>query len=161
MTSRPASPATCFGFTDIEHPRALEICDALALEENVRARELGEAWIRVEPGSPAAQFAFAEVLYTAEGNLARALFHLNRAESLTGYDSITAAVESGNVQWHYLTLSQLSNVHQLMGNQLRALEYLDRINSIYGQDVESFRGWPLLKLKQYDAARASAPGGAR
>ena len=148
--------ATCFGFTDIEHPRALEICDALALEENVRARELGEAWIRAEPGSPAAQFAFAEVLYTAEGNLARSLFHLNRAESLTGYDSITAAVESGNVQWHYLTLSQLSNVHQLMGNQLRALEYLDRINSIYGQDVESFRGWPLLKLKQYDAARASA-----
>lgn len=147
---------TCFGFTDIENPRALEICDALTLEENVRARELSEAWIRRQPESPAAQFAFAEVLYTAEGNLARALFHLNRAESLTGYETITDALESGNIQWHYLTLSQLSNVHQLMGDQLRALEYLDKINEIYGQDVESFRGWPLLKLKQYDAARASA-----
>jgi len=148
--------ATCFGFTDIEQPRALEICDALALEQNVRARELGEAWIRAEPDSPAAQFAFAEVLYTAEGNLARALFHLKRAESLTGYENIVDAVESGNIQWHYLTLSQLSNVHQLMGDQRLALEYLDRINAVYGQDIESFRGWPLLKLKRYDAARASA-----
>ncbi len=148
--------ATCFGFSDIEHPRALAICDALALEENVRARELGEAWVRAEPDSPAAQFAYSEVLYTAEGNLARALFHLNRAESLTGYASITEAIDSGDIQWHYLTLSQLSNVHQLMGDQLRALEYLDKINEIYGQDIESFRGWPLLKLKRYDAARASA-----
>lgn len=147
---------TCFGFTDIENPRALEICDALELEENVRARELAEEWIRLQPESPAAQFSFAEVLYTGEGNLARALFHLNRAESLTGYADINEAVESGNIQWHYLTLSQLSNVHQLMGDQLRALEYLDRIEEIYGQDIESFRGWPLLKLKQYDAARASA-----
>ena len=148
--------ALCFGFSDIENPRALEICDALALEENVRARELAEEWIRLRPDSPAAQFAFAEVLYNAEGNLARALFHLNRAESLTGYADINAAVESGNIQWHYLSLSQLSNVHQLMGDQLRALEYLDKIEEIYGQDVESFRGWPLLKLKRYDAARASA-----
>lgn len=148
--------STCFGFTDISNPRALEICDALALEENVRARELGEEWIRLQPDSPAAQFSYADVLYTAEGNLARALFHLNHAESLTGYADINEAVESGNIQWHYLTLSQLSNVHQLMGDQQRALEYLDRIEEIYGQDIESFRGWPLLKLKQYDAARASA-----
>ena len=89
---------SCFGFTDIENPRALEICDALALEENVRARELGEDWIRLQPDSPAAQFSYAEVLYTAEGNLARALFHLNRAESLTGYEDINEAVESGNIQ---------------------------------------------------------------
>ncbi len=146
----------CFGFRDIDHPRALEICDALALRENVRARELGEAWVRQQPDSPAAQYAYAEVLYSAEGNLARALFHLNRAESLTGYQDINQALESGQIQWHYLTLSQLSNVHQLMGDQLRALDYLDKINTVYGQDIESFRGWPLLKLKRYDEARASA-----
>ncbi len=148
--------ATCFGFSDIAHPRALAICDALALNENVRARELAEEWLRRQPDSPAAQFAFAEVLYEAEGNLARALFHLDRAESLTGYESLLEAVESGNIQWHYLTLSQLSNVHQLMGDQRRALAYLDKIEEIYGQDIESFRGWPLLKLKRYDDARASA-----
>jgi tetratricopeptide (TPR) repeat protein len=66
------------------------------------------------------------------------------------------ALSSGNVQWHYLTLSQLSHVHQLMGDQLKSLEYLEKISEIYGIDIESSRGWPLIKLKQYAAAEASA-----
>ena len=122
----------------------------------MKARELSEQWIRAEPESPAAQFALAEVLFNVEGNLPRALFHLNRAEEFTNYNSLEEAYNSGNVQWHYLTLSQLSYVHQLMGNQLQSLEYLDKISQVYGQDMESFRGWPLIKLKQYDAARESA-----
>lgn len=146
----------CFGFTDVADPKALAVCDALNQDQNVRARELSEQWVRSEPNSPAAQFALAEVLLTIEGNMPRALFHLNRAEELTGYADIPEALESGNLQWHYLTLSQLSYVHQLMGDQLLSLEYLDRIEEVYGQDVESFRGWPLIKLKQYDAARESA-----
>lgn len=146
----------CFGFTDVSDPKALAVCDALNLDQNVKARELSEQWVRAEPNSPAAQFALAEVLLTIEGNMPRALFHLNRAEELTGYADIPEALESGNLQWHYLTLSQLSYVHQLMGDQLLSLEYLDRLEEIYGQDVESFRGWPLIKLKQYDAARESA-----
>ena len=146
----------CFGFSDIQNPRALAVCDALNLKENVRARELTEQWVREQPDSPAAQFALAEVLFNVEGNLARALYHLDQAEALTGYTSLEEALSSGNIQWHYLTLSQLSYVHQLMGDQLASLEYLDKISEIYGQDIESFRGWPLIKLKDYEAARASA-----
>ena len=146
----------CFGFTDVEDPQALAVCDALNLDLNVKARELSEQWVRSEPSSPGAQFALSEVLLTIEGNMPRALFHLNRAEELTNYNTIPEALESGNLQWHYLTLSQLSYVHQLMGDQLLSLEYLDRLEEVYGQDVESFRGWPLIKLKQYDAARDSA-----
>ena len=146
----------CFGFSDIGDARALEICDALQLNENVKARELAENWIRVEPNSPAAQFALAEILLTVEGNLPRAQFHLNRAEELTNYKSIETAFNSGQMQWHYLTLSQLSYVHQLMGDQLASLEYLDKISEVYQLDIESSRGWPLIKLKQYDAAKESA-----
>ena len=146
----------CFGFSDVTEIRALEICSALNLDENVKARELAEQWLRAEPNSPAAQFALAEVLFTVEGNMARALYHLNRAEELTGYASFVEAMASDNLQWHYLTLSQLSYVHQLMGDQIKSLEYLDKLHEIYGQEVESFRGWPLIKLKQYEAARASA-----
>ena len=146
----------CFGFDDISDQRALAVCDALDLKQNVKARELSEQWLRAEPDSPAAQFALAEVLLTIEGNMPRALFHLNRAEELTGYDTLEQAFNSGNLQWHYLTLSQLSYIHQLMGDQLESLAYLDEIKRVYGQDVESLRGWPLIKLKQYDAARASA-----
>ena len=146
----------CFGLSDLTDLRALAICDALNLDQNVKARELSEQWLRAEPRSAAAQFALAEVLFTIEGNMPRALFHLNRAEELTNYQTLEEAIISGNLQWHYLILSQLSYVHQLMGDQLESLRYLDKVNQVYGQDVESFRGWPLIKLKQYDAARASA-----
>lgn len=146
----------CFGFSDISDMRALAVCDALNLRENVKARELSEQWVRSEPNSPAAQFALAEVLLTVEGNMPRALFHLNRAEELTPYSTMEEAFQSGNVQWHYLTISQLSYVHQLMGDQEQSLAYLDRLETIYGQDVESFRGWPLIKLKEYELARDSA-----
>ncbi|MEX0619946.1 MAG: hypothetical protein WDZ76_12340 [Pseudohongiellaceae bacterium] len=146
----------CFGLSGITEPKALEICDALRLNQNVRARELSEQWLRENPDSAAAQFALSEVLFSVEGNLPRALYHLKRAEQLTNYSNIGRALESGNLEWHYLTLSQLSYVHQLMGNQVAALEYLDKINTIYSQEIESFRGWPLIKMKQFDAARTSA-----
>ena len=146
----------CFGFTDVGDPRALGICDALNLRENARARELSEQWVRAEPKSPAAQFALAEVLLTREGNMPRALYHLLRAEQLMPYQTLEQSLASGNLQWHFLTISQLSYVHQLMGEQIISLEYLQRLETVYGQDVESFRGWPLIKLKQYEAARISA-----
>ncbi len=152
----PGAATVCFGMLGITEARALEICDALALRENVRARELAQRWIAEQPGSAAAQFALAEVLVRVEGNLARALFHLNRAEELTNYSSLGRAVASGAPEWHYLTLSQLSYVHQLMGNQQASLDYLDKIETVYGQEVESFRGWPLIKMQQWDEARASA-----
>ena len=146
----------CFGLSNISELPALEICDALNLDLNVKARELSEQWVRTKPDSPAAQFALAEVLLTVEGNMPRALFHLNRAEELTGYQTLEKAVNSGLMPWHYLTLSQLSFVHQLMGEQIKSLVYLDKLNEIYGLDIEPLRGWPLIKLKQYDAARQSA-----
>ncbi len=146
----------CFGMSGVAEFEALEICDALYLKQTVKARELAQQWLLKSPNSPAAQFAFSEVLFTVEGNMARALFHLNKAEELTAYSSLDEAIESGNLQWHYLTLSQLSYVHQLMGDQEKSLAYLDLISEIYGQDVESFRGWPLIKLKDFEAARISA-----
>lgn len=152
----PIRAPLCFGMSGVAETEALAICDALYLKQTVKARELAQQWLVKEPNLPAAQFAFSEVLFTVEGNMARALFHLNRAEELTGYTSLDEAIESGNLQWHYLTLSQLSYVHQLMGDQLKSLEYLDVISEIYGQDVESFRGWPLIKLKDFEGARASA-----
>jgi len=152
----PVSRVLCFGMNGITDRNALAVCDALALGENVRARELAQNWVRQHPDSPAAQFALAEVLFRVEGNLPRALFHLKQAESLMNYQSLGQALASGNLEWHYLTLSQLSYANQLIGNQEESLRYLDIVSEFYGQDVESFRGWPLIKMKRYADARASA-----
>lgn len=147
---------TCFGLNGITDPAALSICDALALEQHVRARELAQQWLQEEPDSPGAQFAMAEILSQIEGNLPRALYHLNQAEQLTNYGSLGRALESGNLEWYYLTLTELSYLHQLIGNQEQSLAYLDQLEQIFGQETESFRGWPLIKLKRFDEARASA-----
>lgn len=152
----PSLQSTCFGMTGITETQALAICDSLTLGENVRARELAQQWIQAEPQSAGAQFALAEVLIQVEGNLARALFHLGRAEELTNYQSLGRALAAGNAEWHYLALSQLSYVHQLMGDQQASLDYLDKISLVYGQDVESFRGWPLIKMQAWERARESA-----
>jgi hypothetical protein len=147
---------TCFGLNGITDPAALSICDALALEQHVRARELAQQWLQEAPDSPGAQFAMAEILSQIEGNLPRALYHLNQAEQLTNYGSLGRALESGNLEWYYLTLTELSYLHQLIGNQEQSLAYLDKLEQIFGQETESFRGWPLIKLKRFDEARASA-----
>jgi len=152
----PGTATVCFGMLGITEQRALQICDALALKENVKARELAQRWIAEQPGSAAAQFSLAEVLVRVEGNLARALFHLNRAEALTDYASMGRAIAAGNAEWHYLALSQLSYINQLMGNQEASLSYLDKMETIYGQEMESFRGWPLIKMQRWDEARESA-----
>ena len=55
--------ALCFGMTDISERRALEICDALSLQQTVKARELAQQWIREKPDLAAAQFAFSEILF--------------------------------------------------------------------------------------------------
>ena len=102
----PGTPTLCFGMLGITEERALEICDALTLKENVRARELAQRWIAEQPNSAAAQFALAEVLIRVEGNLARGLFHLARAEELTNYTSLGRAMADGGAEWHYLALSQ-------------------------------------------------------
>ncbi|MDF1623469.1 MAG: hypothetical protein P1V33_08375 [Pseudohongiella nitratireducens] len=147
---------TCFGLNGITDPTALSICDALALDQHVRARELAQQWLQEQPDSPGAQFAMAEILSQIEGNLPRALYHLNQAEQLTNYDSLGRALESGNLEWFYLTLTELSYLHQLIGNQEQSLAYLEKLEQIFGQETESFRGWPLIKLKRFDEARASA-----
>ena len=77
---------------------------------------------RAEPDSPAAQFALSEVLLTIEGNMPRALY-LHRAEQLMPYQTLEQSMESGNLQWHYLTLTQL-NCNQLMGEQVISLNIL-------------------------------------
>ena len=66
----------CFGLSGISELRALAVCEALNLNQTVKARELSEQWLRAEPNSPAAQFSLAEVLFSVEGNMPRALFHL-------------------------------------------------------------------------------------
>ncbi len=155
------TPSTCFGLRTIVEPEALAVCAALNTSQNLRARDLAENWLRAQPNSAGANYALAEVLLSVEGNVPRALFHLNRAEAnstVTSLDEMLArdADDASSPMWHYLTLNQLSSVHQLVGNQEESLRYLDALSEAYGVDLEPYKGWPLIKLKRFDLARQSA-----
>ena len=160
------APEICFGLRSIVEPEALAVCSALAASQRIRARELAEQWLTSAPTSSAAHYTLAEVLLTVEGNVPRALFHLNQAEANSKIRSFDQMVEAGNdlpvgsvpetPLWHYLTLNQLSSVHQLIGNQEESLRYLDALAEAYGVDLEPYKGWPLIKLGRFEDARQSA-----
>ncbi|MBL6804938.1 MAG: hypothetical protein ISQ56_06380 [Pseudomonadales bacterium] len=160
------APAICFGLRTIVEPEALAVCSALDANLRIRARELAEQWLNSAPNSAAAHYTLAEVLLTVEGNVPRALFHLNQAETNSKIRSFDQMIEVSaeapfdakpeTPLWHYLTLNQLASVHQLIGNQEDSLRYLDALAEAYGVDVESYKGWPLIKLGRFEEARQSA-----
>ena len=144
------APEICFGLRSIVEPEALAVCSALDASQRIRARELAEQWLTSAPTSSAAHYTLAEVLLTVEGNVLRALFHLNQAEAnskIRSFDQMVGAgtdLPEGSAPetplWHYLTLNQLSSVHQLIGNQEESLRYLDALAEAYGVDLEPYKG---------------------
>ncbi len=160
------APTSCFGLRTIVETQALSVCAALNSKQNMRARELAEQWLRQDPLSAAAHYTLAEVLLSVEGNVTRALYHLNQAETnsiVRSLDDMLAANESqpenpptSSPFWHYLTLNQLSSVHQLIGNQEESLRYLDALSEAYDVDLEAYKGWPLIKLGRFEEAAKSA-----
>ncbi|MDA0895573.1 MAG: hypothetical protein O3A71_01965 [Proteobacteria bacterium] len=160
------APEICFGLRTIVEPEALAVCSALDANLRIRARELAEQWLNSAPNSAAAHYTLAEVLLTVEGNVPRALFHLNQAETNSKIRSFDQMIEVSaeapfdakpeTPLWHYLTLNQLASVHQLIGNQEDSLRYLDALAEAYGVDLESYKGWPLIKLGRFEEARQSA-----
>ena len=160
------APEICFGLRTIVEPEALAVCSALDANLRIRARELAEQWLNSAPNSAAAHYTLAEVLLTVEGSVPRALFHLNQAETNSKIRSFDQMIEVSaeapfdakpeTPLWHYLTLNQLASVHQLIGNQEDSLRYLDALAEAYGVDLESYKGWPLIKLGRFEEARQSA-----
>ena len=160
------TPEICFGLRTIVEPQALAVCSALDANLRIRARELAEQWLTTAPDSAAAHYTLAEVLLSVEGNVPRALFHLNQAEAKSKIRSFDQMIEVSaeapldakpeTPLWHYLTLNQLASVHQLIGNQEDSLRYLDALTEAYGVNLESYKGWPLIKLGRFEDARQSA-----
>ena len=89
------APEICFGLRSIVEPEALAVCSALDASQRIRARELAEQWLTSAPTSSAAHYTLAEVLLTVEGNVPRALFHLNQAEANSKIRSFDQMIEAG------------------------------------------------------------------
>lgn len=113
----------------------------------IKARRAAEQVLEKNPDSFVATWAMARVHHDEEGNHARALYFLKRAEELLGWR---------DPEWGMnLLLEKYDLVFEMARNQ-EALDVLDEYEERYGAPPPNLRIWPLFKLGRVDEATAIA-----
>ena len=122
----------------------------------VAAREKGEAIIKANPDSFAGHLILGMALHRGEGDLARALYHLETSRRL--YDARFNPPNGASApwRWHGVLIMELGLTLGEMDRATEQLEALDTHDRYYGPPRLASRIWPLMKLKRYDEARAAA-----
>jgi tetratricopeptide (TPR) repeat protein len=128
---------------------------ALRRGELVTARELASAILAADPASIAGHTTLGVVLHEADGSLPRALFHLTRAREIFEERHGRVAFDSAAI-WHSMALRESSRVAGAMGQHELKLEMLGELEELYNDRVAADRGWPLMRLRRYEEARATA-----
>ncbi|MEM6456174.1 MAG: hypothetical protein AAF772_13845, partial [Acidobacteriota bacterium] len=139
-----------------------EAMDALRMVEEGRyvgARERAEALLRVNADDLAGHALLGIILHRGETNLPRALFHLQRARALYELRYGETPETGTPYAWHLLALVELAYVHGAMGNHEDKLSHLRDLEIYYGRFSPAEAGWPLMRLRRYDEARAAAEAG--
>jgi tetratricopeptide (TPR) repeat protein len=113
----------------------------------IKARRAAEQVLAKNPDSFVATWAMARVHHDEEGNHARALFFLKRAQELLDDRDDTWGMN--------LLLEEYDTVFEMARNQ-EALDVLDRYERRYGPPPPQLRIWPLFKLGRAEEATAIA-----
>jgi tetratricopeptide (TPR) repeat protein len=126
--------------------------------EYVSARELADKALREDPTSFRAHYLMGLAQHRGEGNLPKALFHLQSAEKffIDRYGE-RPSVELVEANVYHRILMQLVYVHGEMDHHEEKIRYADAISDRLGvDDAVPLKAWPLLKLKRFDEAREIA-----
>ncbi|MEL7060537.1 MAG: hypothetical protein AAGN46_10970 [Acidobacteriota bacterium] len=119
----------------------------------VRARELAEDILQIDPASVPGDVLIGMVFHRGEGSLPRALYHLDRARERIETGWGPTPTDDGPWRWHALALSELAMVTGEMGRHERRVELLRQRAALYAPSYPADLGWPLMRLRRYDAAR--------
>ena len=143
------------GGTDLE--RAAWCAAAPPRAEYVSARTLADKALAADERSFRAHFVMGYVQHLGEGNLPKALYHLERAEALfiESYGQ-RPSLESSPWRVYHRILRELIYVHGEMDHHEAKIAYVEALNDRLGLDYRPLAAWPLLKLKRFDEARAIA-----
>ena len=118
-------------------------------EKFIKARELAQKVLATNPRSFAATWALAVVHHEEEGNFARALFHLDRAERLLQAQGLDPF-------WHIRVLRQRIDTLGEMDRTAEQIAELDRLARLYPPGAPNRKIWPLIKQRRFAEARALA-----
>lgn len=113
----------------------------------IKARRAAEELLAKSPKSFVATWAMARVHHDEEGNHARALFYLARAEELLAWRDDT---------WGRQLLLEKFDIVFEMARNTDALEVLEDYEERYGPPPSQLSIWPLFKLGRFEEAEARA-----
>jgi len=125
-----------------------QLLDELDKEQYIKARDHAETILADHPNSFVATWAMARIQHDEEGNHARALYYVRRAEDLLR-DSYANPKE-----WAKQVILEDYWINEEMDRSADALEVLDRYEAKYGRGMDWLRIWPTFKLGRMDEARA-------
>ena len=125
--------------------------EALDGDKNVRARELAEQILDQDPNSAAGNILLGLVYHHVEGNLPRAFFHLEYGRQLI--EDAGGPIDDGGWNWHALSISAMAMVSGEMGRHRDKVRYLLERDALYEPAYPADRGWPLMRLRQWEAAK--------
>ncbi|MEO1231964.1 MAG: hypothetical protein AAFZ18_23995 [Myxococcota bacterium] len=142
--------AELFGGTDIERSA---FC-ALRKDEFVSARSLARAAVEAEAESFRAHYLLGAVQHRGEGNLPKALRHLDRAENLFAKAHGRSFGEDDPLRLlAYRILYELMDVHGEMDHHEARIRYAEAITKDLDIDHRASTAWPLMKLGRFEDAR--------
>ena len=124
-----------------------ELLGELDREKYIKARELAQKILANSPRSFIATWGMALVHHEEEGNYARALFHITRAEELLQAQGL-------DPQWHVKVLKQKIETLGEMDRTAEQIAELDRLARLYPPGWPSRKIWPLVKQRRYAEAKA-------
>jgi hypothetical protein len=128
--------------------------DALAASKYVRARESAETILRSNPGSLSAMFALAESLADGESNPAAALHQLRVLRRKLEERGRANPSDGQAREWYLRELMAEYSVLTALGRDREALRAIELIEQVY-EPLPWLKTWPLLRLRQFDAAEAT------
>ncbi|MFT3928011.1 MAG: hypothetical protein QM778_36120 [Myxococcales bacterium] len=127
----------------------------------IRARELATKLLAKHPDSYVGNYVMGEVEHDAEANFPRAVYHFERAAQLFRARYGDHPGETQPWRWHTRIMLSLAFAYGEIEKHEEKLALIGKYNELYDPDRLAERAWPLMKLREFDAARKAAEEGLR
>lgn len=144
-----APPGTVWDPTATATPDERAVLGEIDAQKWIAAREHAQKILKDHPDSFVATWAMANVFHYEEGNHARALYFVRKAEQIL-------VARGPEPNWHRDVLIEENYILGEMDRTDEQLAVLDRLHKLYPPGHDELRIWPLIKLFRYDEARAQA-----
>lgn len=134
---------------------AMAVWSSLRDGKTIQAREIASHLLDQEPESIPGHCLMGLIQHRHEANLPVALFHFRRCRSLFEGRYGDFPGPDAPWFWHALSITELAYVNGEMGRHEEKVNYLLERDSLYEPPMPADRGWPLMRLRRYDEARAA------